>query len=77
MQEEAIMMLWIKHIESKHTLLSCQCHEEGSPTLKDVMVFLTGCDSVPPLGWDCPASIEFTDDVGLPEISTCTLTFYF
>jgi hypothetical protein len=50
--------------------------EEGSPTLKEVLTFLTGCDSVPSLGWNCPASIIFTDTDGLPEVSTCTLTFF-
>ena len=74
-------MLWLDILNTLKVNIDCYhvsvipytvCPEEGSPTLKDVMVFLTGCDSVPPLGWDCPASIEFTDDVGLPEISTCT-----
>ena len=56
MQEEAIMMLWIRYLKVN---IDCYhvsvipytvCPEEGSPTLKDVMIFLTGCDSVPPLG---------------------------
>ena len=43
------------------------------------MIFLTGCDSVPPLGYghNVKPSICFIDaDAGaLPSISTCSLTF--
>ena len=52
--------------------------DQGSPTLQDVMVFLTGCDSVPPLGFgDVKPSILFTDDALLPTVSTCSLTLRF
>lgn len=42
------------------------------------MVFLTGCDSIPPLGFGQP-SICFVEDSGsiLPTISTCSLTLRF
>ena len=40
------------------------------------MVFLTGCDSVPPLGFgDVTPEIQFSDDAALPTVSTCSLTF--
>ena len=39
----------------------------SSPTLKDVMVFLTGCDCIPPLGFgDATPQIIFCDDGILP-----------
>jgi len=42
------------------------------------MAFLTGCDSVPPLGFgDVTASIQFVTDGALPTVSTCSLTLRF
>ena len=39
--------------------------ENGSPNLKDVMVFTTGCESVPPLGFgDIEPSIKFIPSDG-------------
>ena len=52
--------------------------DQGSPTLQDVMVFLTWCDCVPPLGFgDVKPGIMFTDDAVLPTVSTCSLTLHF
>ena len=52
--------------------------DQSSPTLRDVMVFLTGSDCVPPLGFgDVTPSILFTDDAVLPTVSTCSLTLRF
>lgn len=52
--------------------------DQGSPTLQDIMVFLTGCDSVPPLGFgDVQPGILFTDGAVLPTVSTCSLTLCF
>lgn len=52
--------------------------EDSSPSLKDVMVFLTGCDSVPPLGFgDVEPSVHFSGDNVLPTVSTCSLTLRF
>ena len=35
----------------------------SSPNLKDVMMFLTGCNSVPPLGFGSVSpSIQFSED---------------
>ena len=42
------------------------------------MVFLTGCDCVPPLGFgDVTPSILFSDDGVLPTVSTCSMTLHF
>lgn len=50
---------------------------QGSPTLQDVMVFLTGCDCIPPLGFgDVLPSIEFDAVSTLPTVSTCALTLH-
>lgn len=51
---------------------------QSSPNLRDVMVFLTGCDCVPPLGFgDVKPGILFSDDAVLPTVSTCSLTLRF
>ncbi len=43
--------------------------------MKDILSFLTGCDSIPPIGFgDNIPKIIFTDDK-LPTVSTCSLTF--
>ena len=50
----------------------------GPATLKDVMLFLTGCDCVPPLGFgDVDPCILFSTDLVLPTVSTCSLTLRF
>lgn len=51
--------------------------EEVRPTIKDIFIFLTGCDSVPPLGF-CGAErqIEFDNGAIIPRVSTCTLVLY-
>lgn len=57
----------------------CIGQEDGdTPTLKDVMTFLTGSDSVPPLGFgDVQPTIRFDPDILLPTVSTCALTLCF
>ena len=46
--------------------------------MRDLTVFLTGCSSIPPLGFgDVKPSIVFTSDRPLPTVSTCSLTLYF
>ena len=64
-------------------ILSCSVHVfslwptsisiEGSldVSLKDVMVFATGCDDVPILGFDRQPSLQFSCNDGLPTASTC------
>lgn len=46
--------------------------------LSDLMIFMTGADCVPPLGFDNPISIEFYDhsdrEKRLPWSSTCSLS---
>ena len=51
--------------------------EQGLPSLKDIMTFLTGCDSIPPLGFSAIPGIDFTDDEQFPTVSTCSLTLTF
>ena len=60
-------------------LISCTTADGNGPaTLKDVMLFLTGCDCVPPLGFgDVDPCILFSKDVVLPTVSTCSLTLRF
>lgn len=42
--------------------------------LKDILIFATGCDDEPPLGFDVPPSIKFLHSDGkYPEASTCSL----
>ena len=55
--------------------LSYQFSSTGlAPSMKDILVFLTGCDSIPPLGFgDNSPKIIFTHAV-LPTVSTCSLT---
>lgn len=48
------------------------------PTLSDVMVFLTGCDVIPPLGYNgAVPSIKFMTDAVFPTVSICSLTFLY
>ena len=44
--------------------------DKSTPTLSDVIVFLTGCDCVPPLGFsDVSPAVMFSDDTGaLPSV---------
>ena len=87
--EESIMMMWIRYlqyIESKiknnnyDVLLQIlpDLGDQASPTLEDIMVFLTGLDSVPPLGFgDIIGTVEFTREDRLPTVSTCSLVLRF
>ena len=45
-------------------------------TLQDVMVFATGCDGVPILGFDRQPALKFSSDDVLPTASTCGPTLY-
>ena len=50
----------------------------GSPSLRDVMTFLTECDSVPPLGFGSVSpSIQFSETAVWPTVSTCALSLTF
>ena len=52
--------------------------QRPSPSLKDVMTFLTGCDYPPPLGYgEIYPSITFSESIALPSVSTCGLTLTF
>ena len=46
--------------------------------LSDVMVFLTGCDTVPPSGYtNSSTTIVFIKDGKFPTVSTCSLCVHF
>lgn len=52
--------------------------DEVCPSIKDVFIFLTGCDRVPPLGFlGCTPEIKFDNSLQVPQVSTCSLTLYF
>ena len=48
--------------------------DNASPNLRDVLVFLTGSDSIPPVGFGLGGTIDFTDIDQLQTSSTCSLT---
>ena len=50
-------------------------HADGlsKVSLCEVLSFITGTDSIPPLGFDYPISVGFQRDLHLPTVSTCTL----
>ncbi|XP_076115254.1 uncharacterized protein LOC143083024 isoform X2 [Mytilus galloprovincialis] len=41
-------------------------------TLEDLMKFITGCSTVPPGGFDCKFTLNFTKDTCYPSVSACT-----
>jgi len=43
-------------------------------SLKDVLMFLTGTDELPPCGFDVKPTLRFTEFDRMPESSTCTIT---
>lgn len=48
-----------------------------TPTIRDVFIFLTGCDAVPPLGFGGTEwQIEFDDEAVVPRVSTCSLVLF-
>lgn len=60
-------------------MTSCLSEKATDVTFKDLLVFWTGVDSVPSLGFPRKPVIEFYDQEGssrLPYTSTCSLTLY-
>ena len=43
-------------------------------SLKDILMFLTGTDEVPPCGFDVKPALKFTEYDRMPESITCTIT---
>lgn len=43
-------------------------------SLKDILMFLTGSDEVPPCGFDVKPVLQFTECNRMPESSTCSIT---
>lgn len=85
--EENIIMHWINYlhdIEGMYILVIIILFmdftaddREVSPTIRDVFIFLTGCDSVPPLGFSgTERQIEFNDGAVVPRVSTCSLVLF-
>ena len=51
--------------------------DEGSDiTLQDLLLFLTGTDTIPPMGFESKITVLFTDDKCLPSVNTCALKMY-
>ena len=88
--EEAVIMCWIQYLQHVEGTLTAFKHfikciiiyciaqgEHGSPSLRDIMIFLTSCDTIPPLGFTINPTIEFIDHDQLPVASTCSLTLTF
>ena len=46
---------------------------ECDVTLQDILVFFTGSDTVPPLGFPVTASLNFNDQNPYPTASTCSI----
>ena len=45
-------------------------------TLEDVLVFVTGADHVPPMGFEKRLTLSFDSNSLYPTASTCSLTLY-
>ena len=67
--EEAIVLVWEEFVDS--------VDEERKVPLKDLLIFITGSDAVPPGGFSKIIDIEFYDQLPgtrrLPFASTCAL----
>lgn len=48
--------------------------EERAITLEDILVFVTGADHLPPLGFEDILTLKFDHSTGFPLASTCSLT---
>jgi hypothetical protein len=72
MKEEELAMLWTNF------LIACdeRTPESELPSIEKVLMFLTACNSVPPLGYGVfMPTINFSQSLELPKVSTCALTF--
>uniref|UniRef100_A0A3B3S980 HECT domain-containing protein n=1 Tax=Paramormyrops kingsleyae TaxID=1676925 RepID=A0A3B3S980_9TELE len=50
----------------------CKLPERGKAvTLEEILIFATGCDSIPPLGFRPHPTLEFQDYSGYPTANTC------
>ena len=47
---------------------------ECDVTLQDILVFFTGSDTIPPLGFPVTASLNFNDQNPYPTASTCSIS---
>ena len=54
---------------------------EMTISIQNILVFVTGADDIPPLGFDSPAEVHFSGDtykqeMRLPSASTCGPSLY-
>ena len=63
------------NIYSVHLFFSDNSEGTGI-TLRDILIFVTGANQVPPMGFDQPLKIQFVEGHRLPSASTCSLTLH-
>lgn len=56
------------------TLIYSSIAKPNDLSLGDVLVFFSGSDKIPPLGFDLPPSLSFDEDAMFPTSSTCALS---
>uniref|UniRef100_A0A3P8VID6 HECT domain-containing protein n=1 Tax=Cynoglossus semilaevis TaxID=244447 RepID=A0A3P8VID6_CYNSE len=70
-------LFWIIHSErGSNALLNCVTlflclTGENNVSLQDILVFMSGCDSVPALGFSPKPSLEFISHSRFPQANTC------
>ena len=61
-----------------NSILNCLIYSGASNqeeiSLEDIMIFYSGTDKMPPLGFPHKSKLEFDDDNIYPTASTCSLT---
>lgn len=62
-QQELIIMHWRDYLQD------CEERKEG-PTLEKILVFATGADSIPPMGFLPSPTVEFWDNIH-PRSNAC------
>ena len=50
--------------------------EERTLTLEDILVFVTGADRIPPMGFEKKLTLSFDPESLYPIASTCSPTLY-
>ena len=50
--------------------------DEKALTLEDILVFVTGADHVPPMGFGKKLTLSFDAENRFPVASTCSMTLY-
>ena len=69
-EEEASALCWEEYIDT----IAC---EESAVSLEELLIFITGCKTIPPLGLPKKIMVKFYKEMGrLPSTSTCALEIY-